>query len=311
MRRLTPTLVAVASLALVVSSCTTASQDGGAKASASGDGSSPAGGVPSVDLSGVKKDDAIAAMVPDKVKSDGTLSVGADTSYAPAEFVGQDGKTPVGYDVDFAKALAQIMGLKAQTQSAKFASIIPAVGSKYDVGISSFTINPDRLKVANMISYFEAGEAYGVAKGNPQKINVKTPCGITIAVQTGTVEEEEIPDLEKKCKKAGKEANKYLKYENQTDATTATVGGKADVAWADSPVVAYAVTQTGGKIEQLGASFASAPQGVVVAKKDQKFAKAVQAATQQLMDDGELDRILTAWGNGQGGLKKAELNLKS
>ena len=36
---------------------------------------------------------------------DGKLTVGMDTSYAPAEFLAEDGKTPVGFDVDIAKAV--------------------------------------------------------------------------------------------------------------------------------------------------------------------------------------------------------------
>ena len=46
------------------------------------------------DVSGVTKDDDIAAMLPESVTKDGKLTVGMDTSYAPAEFLAEDGKTP-------------------------------------------------------------------------------------------------------------------------------------------------------------------------------------------------------------------------
>ena len=57
------------------------------------------------DVSGVTKDDDIAAMLPESVTKDGKLTVGMDTSYAPAEFLAEDGKTPVGFEVDIAKAV--------------------------------------------------------------------------------------------------------------------------------------------------------------------------------------------------------------
>ena len=57
------------------------------------------------DVSGVTKDDDIAAMLPESVTKDGKFTVGMDTSYAPAEFLAEDGKTPVGFDVDIAKAV--------------------------------------------------------------------------------------------------------------------------------------------------------------------------------------------------------------
>ena len=98
------------------------------------------------DVSGVTKDDDIAAMLPESVTKDGKLTVGMDTSYAPAEFLAEDGKTPVGFDVDIAKALAQVFGLEADPETANFDSIIPSVGSKYDIGISSFTVTKERLE---------------------------------------------------------------------------------------------------------------------------------------------------------------------
>ncbi|MDB6511109.1 transporter substrate-binding domain-containing protein [Bifidobacterium pseudocatenulatum] len=57
------------------------------------------------DVSGVTKDDDMDAMLPESVTKDGKLTVGMDTSYAPAEFLAEDGKTPVGFDVDIAKAV--------------------------------------------------------------------------------------------------------------------------------------------------------------------------------------------------------------
>ena len=77
---------------------------------------------------------------------DGTLTVGTDTSYAPAEFLAEDGKTPVGFDVDLSKALAAVFGLKENAVSSTFDSIIPSVGSKYDIGISSFTVTKERME---------------------------------------------------------------------------------------------------------------------------------------------------------------------
>ena len=80
--------------------------------------------------------------------------------------------------------------------------------------------------------------------------------------------------------------------------------------YADSPVVAYAVEQSGGAIETLGDIRDAAPYGVVVAKNDTALANAVQAALQKLMDDGTLHQIAATWGNEQGALTTAELNPK-
>src|SRR6478752_6051011 len=95
--------------ALALSACTNASETG------TGGAATPSGSAKaSFDPTTVQKDDALAAMVPAAIKSKGTLTIGADTSYAPAEFLGTDGQTPVGYDVDIAKAIGATLGLKVQ-----------------------------------------------------------------------------------------------------------------------------------------------------------------------------------------------------
>lgn len=144
------------------------------------------------DVSGVKKDEKIAKMLPSSVTKDGKLTVGMDTSYAPAEFLAADGKTPVGFDVDIVKALAKTFGLEADPQTSNFDSIIPSIGSKYDIGVSSFTITPERMKAVDFVSMFKAGSTWVVKKGNPGKIDTSDLCGLKIAVQTGTTQEEEV-----------------------------------------------------------------------------------------------------------------------
>src|SRR5689334_1709348 len=93
------------------------------------------------------RDAKVAALVPAAVKSSGTLSVAADASYAPNEFVGSNGKTVEGMDADLAKALASVMGLKADVKNQTFDSIIPGLAAKkYDLGMSSFTDTKEREK---------------------------------------------------------------------------------------------------------------------------------------------------------------------
>src|SRR5215475_1088405 len=102
-------------------------------------------------------DAALAAKVPAAIKSAGTIKIGTDSTYAPSEFLDADGKTIIGFDVDLFNAVAAKLGLKTDWQTAKFDDIIPGVGSgKYQIGVSSFTINSDREQVATMVSYFSA-----------------------------------------------------------------------------------------------------------------------------------------------------------
>jgi polar amino acid transport system substrate-binding protein len=260
------------------------------------------------DVSGVTKDDDIAAMLPESVTKDGKLTVGMDTSYAPAEFLAEDGKTPIGFDVDIAKALANMFGLEAVPQTSNFDSIIPSIGTKYDIGISSFTITSERMEAVDFVSMFKAGSTWVVKKGNPNKVDTSDLCGLKIAVQTGTTQEEEVNAAAKQCKADGKSEVQILSNKLQTDVTTNVATGKADVFYADSPVAGYAIAQTEDTLEALGEDVGVTKEAVAIKKGDSDTAKAVQAALQKLMDDGTYMKILKHWGVEAGAIDKAEIN---
>ena len=294
-----------AAMLIAVAACGTSdSADTASKAADSKDSSSTQG----FDTSGIKKDDEIAALLPDSVAGDGTLTVGTDTSYAPAEFLAEDGRTPVGFDVDLSKALAAVFGLKENTVSSTFDSIIPSVGSKYDIGVSSFTVTKERMEAVDFVTYFKAGSTFVVQKGNPKKIDTSNLCGVKVAVQTGTTQEEEVNKDNEQCKADGKDAIDIQSSKLQTDVTTAVASGKASIFYADSTVSAYAIKQTGDTLETLGEDAGGVPEAVAIKKGDTKTAEAVQKAIQKLMDDGTYKKILDTWGVGSGAIDKAEIN---
>ncbi|MBT1174563.1 ABC transporter substrate-binding protein [Bifidobacterium sp. LC6] len=296
-----------AAMLIAVAACGTSDNASGA-ASSSDSGSSSSSSTKGFDTSSIKKDDAIAALLPESVAGDGVLTVGTDTSYAPAEFLAEDGKTPVGFDVDLSKALAAVFGLKEKTVSSTFDSIIPSVGSKYDIGISSFTVTKERLDAVDFVTYFKAGSTWVTKKGNPDKVDTSNLCGVKVAVQTGTTQEEEVNAANDQCKADGKAEIDIQSSKLQTDVTTAVASGKASIFYADSPVAGYAIEQTGDTLAALGDDTGVTPEAVAIKKGDSATAEAVQKAMQKLMDDGTYQKILDTWGVSSGAVDKAEIN---
>ena len=252
-------------------------------------------------------DKAAAAMVPKAIKDKGTLVIGTDASYAPSEFLAADGKTVQGFDVDLFSAVAKKLGLKTQWQPAKFDSIITGVeGKKYDLGVSSFTVNADRMKQVNMVSYFRAGTQWATAQGNPKGVDPDNACGKNIAVQSNTTQEmDDLPARQKKC---GSNKINVLSFKDQSQATAAVVSGKADAMLSDSPVVAYAVKQSGGKLEPLGDIYEAAPYGYVLPKDETEFAQAIVEALKEIDKDGAYKAALEKWGVEQGAISDFAVN---
>lgn len=259
-------------------------------------GSSSSSPAPSGSAPAVTADDALAAKVPAAVKDSGTLLFGTDASYAPSEFLAEDGKTITGFDVDLGNAIAAKLGLQGKWENASFDSLIVGVeNGKFNASMSSFTVNPEREKQVNMITYFNAGTAWAVQTGNPSGISADDACGKTVAVQKATVQVDDIEARNADCKSAGKPEISIQQYGLQSEATTAVVSGKADAMLADSPVVAYAIQQS-GKLEQLGDVYDAAPYGIVVPKDETDFASAIQGAVDALIQDGTYGAILDQWG---------------
>lgn len=251
----------------------------------------------------------LAKMVPSTVASDGVITVGTDSTYAPNEFLKEDGKTVQGFDVDLFNAVAATLGLKTKYVSAPFDNIIPSVQSgKYEIGVSSFTVNPERMQVVDMVTYFSAGTAWAALKGNPSGISPDTACGKRVAVQRGTVQVGDITARSKKCTDAKKPAITIDQYQGQDQATSAVASGKDDAMLADSPVIAYAVKQTGDKIAQIGDIYDSAPYGYAVKQNEGDFAKALSDAVNALIKDGTYKKVLDKWGVGQGAVTRSEVN---
>jgi polar amino acid transport system substrate-binding protein len=249
----------------------------------------------------------LASKLPESIKSAGVIKIGTDATYAPNEFLAGDGKTVQGMDVDVFNAVAAKFGVKTEWNPADFGSIINGVnGNKYDMGISSFTINDERMKQVNMVSYFKAGSQWATATGNPKGVDPENACGKNIAVQSNTTQE--LDDLPVRQKKCGSNKINVLSLKDQSQATAAVVSGKADAMLADSPVVAYAVKQSGGKLEPLGDIYEAAPYGYVVPKDQTEFAEAIVEALKEIEKDGAYKAALEKWGVEQGAISDFAVN---
>jgi polar amino acid transport system substrate-binding protein len=248
----------------------------------------------------------IAATVPENIKSSGKLVVGVNVPYAPNEFKDPSGKI-VGFDVDLMNAIAATLGLTPDYRESDFEKIIPSIqGGTYNIGMSSFTDTKEREQTVDFVDYFSAGTLWAQRPGAP--IDPNNACGLKVAVQSTTIQDtQEIPAKSDACVKAGKPPIDKMKFDRQDDATNAVVLGKVDAMSADSPVTAYAIKQSNGKLEAAGQVFDSAPYGWPVAKGS-PLALSLQKALEHLMQTGDYKTIASNWGVDSGMIDKPVIN---
>jgi polar amino acid transport system substrate-binding protein len=261
--------------------------------SSSSGGENPTVGATNPSSASASLNSAAAAKLPAALKSAGVVKVAADASYAPNEFFDTDNKTVIGMDVDLAHAIGTELGVKFDVVNEAFDSIIPSLGNRFDLGMSSFTDNKDREKKVTMVDYFSAGTSFMVKKGstlNPS--SVADLCGKKAAVEKGTTQLDDVTAQSKKCKLT------ILPFPDQNGANLALQSGRADVVLADSPVNAYAAKQSNGNFAIVGQVYGTAPYGIAVPKaaKYAGFADAILAALQDLSQKGVYQQILQKWG---------------
>jgi len=208
-------------------------------------------------------------------------------------------------DVDLGRAIGQELGLTFQFSNVAFDSIIPSLGNRFDLGMSSFTDNKEREKVVDMVDYFSAGTSFMVPKGSSlNPTSVADVCGKKVGVEKGTTQLDDVTAQKKKCSLT------VLAFPDQNQANLALQSGRTDVVLADSPVNAYAAKQSNGQFKITGKVYGTAPYGIAVPKsgKYAGFAEAIKLALQDLKSKGVYDQIMQKWGISDGGISDFTIN---
>jgi polar amino acid transport system substrate-binding protein len=260
---------------------------------------------------GTTKQGKLAGEVPASVRSKGTLVVATDPTYPPNEFVTGDGHTIVGMDPDLIAALSDSLGLKVKVVNAPFDSILPGLASgKFDIGMAGFTDTKEREKTVDFVTYFSAGTSFFVGSDGPAIGGLRDICGHKVALEKGTVQVDDATAQAKKCKSAGKPAPAVLTFPDQNGANLALTSGRADVATADSPVAAWIVKKSGGRLKLSGRPYGTAPYGIAV-PKGSGLTKPLLDAVKLSMSDGSYDSIMRKWGLETGAIHHPAINAGS
>ena len=250
----------------------------------------------------------------------GHLTACIDIPYPPQEFFDDEGN-PTGADPDLTTEIAKRLGLGTRIENTVFDTIIPAlIAGKCDIIVSAQNITTDRLGQVNMIPYFQAGQAFVVAKGNPAGIKEELDlCGKKAAAETGTTEVDYVngtgdyegAGLNKKCADAGKAAVDMKEFQKDSDALLALSGGQVDAYFADSPVAGYYTVQQPEQFELSGVTVEIALEGISVPKDRAELGDAIVTALKSMIDDGKYLEILSKYGLEDGAVKADEVEVQT
>ena len=225
---------------------------------------------------------------------DGALNVGSDIAYAPFEFYQEGTEIADGLDVDMGTAIAEELGVEAEFLNTGWDGIIPALQTEdFDVIMSAMTITPERSEEIDFVAYISVGTGIVVPTGNANNIqDLDDLCGLTVAVQVGTIQEEMLNEQNEECA----EPVNIVTFDTNPLAVEDLRTGGSDANFSDFPVAAEDAAQSGGELEVVEPQIEPEPYGVGIRKGSTELKDAITDAIQAIRDSGKYDEVLAKWG---------------
>ncbi len=233
------------------------------------------------------------------VAPEGTFTYCSDITAPPAEFYvtarrGIKGLTivPTGADIAIGREVAKRLGKTASFSNMPFANLIASLrAKKCDAIISSMNDTPARRRQVAFVDYLAAGQSLLLRKGSPAVTSAAGLSGKTVAVLQGSTEEAFLRAANQHLN--GRPPIKITPYPTGDEAVYALSQGKADVAFDDTPIVAYVAAHNKAFAEGVQL-VGPIPIGIALRKGDPRIPK-VEKAIQAMEADGTMQAILSRW----------------
>jgi polar amino acid transport system substrate-binding protein len=235
-------------------------------------------------FSGVAQADQLA-----DIQKAGVVRVATFDANPPFGSIDAKSHEIVGYDVDFAKALAKSLGVKLQLVATNPANRIPLLQSgKVDLIVADITITPERAQVVDFsLPYFVTGQQFLVPAKSADKLDAYAQS--RIGAVKGTTGEQE---LHKRFPQSH-----VLSYDDIPLALTALRNGNVQAITQDSTILAGLLDGAPDKANYkvLSELLSREEIGVGVKKGETALLKKVNEQLLDLEKTGEASRIYDVW----------------
>ncbi|MFG1172245.1 cystine ABC transporter substrate-binding protein [Erwiniaceae bacterium CAU 1747] len=224
-----------------------------------------------------------------KVKERGVLLVGLEGTYPPFSFQDENGKL-AGFEVDFANALAQHMGVKASLKPTKWDGMLASLDAKrIDVVINQVTISDERKKKYDFstpytISGIQALTMKAKADGITKPADLS---GKKVGVGLGTNYEQWL--------RANVKDVDIRTYDDDPTKYQDLRVGRIDAILVDRLAALDLVKKTGDTMAAAGPAFSRQEAGVALRKGNEPLLQAIDQAIAGMQKDGTMAKISTKW----------------
>lgn len=215
-----------------------------------------------------------------------TITMATNAYFKPYEYY--EGENIVGIDAEIAAAIAEKLGMNLVINDMQFDSILTSVQTgAVDFGMAGMTVTDERLESVNFTSSYATAVQSIIVKEGSEITSADDLFGDDVTykagVQLGTTGDiYATGDL-------GDE--RVSQFANGNEAVMALVGGAVDCVIIDSePAKALVAANEGLTI--LDSSYADEEYAICVAKENTELLEKLNAAIEELIEDGTVDAIV-------------------
>ena len=276
-------LVAVVALAGVAAACGSSSSSSGSSASASSAATSP------MDIATKILGHAPTGLAAKIVGADQVI-VANDANYPPQSSIDKTTGKMVGFDVDVANKMGELLGLKVVFKNPAWETIPAGLQQgRFDVSIGSMTITPERKKALDFTDpyYYTSGQVF-VKKGGEQITGPQDLNGKKVGVGAATTYYDYL--------KANTKAD-VKTYQTDADAFPDLANGNLDFVMTAGPTGQQAIL-SGQPFEFSGKPLYYEDLAFALKQGEPDWLAMLNYTVQTMHQDGSLTAMSKKWYNG-------------
>lgn len=232
----------------------------------------------------------------------------ADPSLLPYNFLGDDGESWEGINVDLAAALSAELGRDVVFESAGFDTIVPGLASgRYDMALTGMFDTKERQETVDFVDYLLAANNFLTRADYRDVESMDDLCGEVVGIPGGAIEADLLAEASTACTDAGDEAVTVSEFADLDATVLALKSGRIDVTPNDSAANAYILEQNADELKTSG-GYLNEGYFAAAFPKDSELTAELEAAFAAIMADDTYTGILEDWGIAERGMDEPIVN---
>lgn len=208
-------------------------------------------------------------------------------AYPPFNYINEDGKL-VGFDIDIANAIAEVMGVEAEPITGEWTGLIGGLnGNRFDMIIGGMAITEERLKEVNFTEPYYYDGAQFFAKTGSGLNSIEDLIDGKVGVVTSTTFHDALLEMDN--------VGDIKQFDSDVDNFMSVEQGRTDGLVTGKFVGLQAPEKYGVDIEPVGNLLYSEECAIAIRKEDTKLLEEVNKALDTIIENGTYEAISNEW----------------